>query len=290
LVSFLSGAILIPTVRLDGHLGPNLEPTLIRPPGALTETDFLSRCIKCGQCMRVCPTNVIHPDGLSGGLESFWTPVLNFRTGTSGCQMTCIACGHVCPTAAIRPLQLDERQGKNDYADSGPIRIGTAFVDRGRCLPWAMDRPCIVCQENCPVSPKAIHTLEQFIPIRTLHPLIIAETGDFSITIEKAAFKPNALATGDYYYRGKSQSEKARVKIIRNTTDTLTVSSDRPGKQSPMVGSEIDILIRLQRPVVDPALCIGCGVCEHECPVKGKRAIRVTAENESRNRKNAFLL
>jgi ferredoxin len=49
------------------------------------------------------------------------------------------------------------------------------------------------------------------------------------------------------------------------------------------VGNNVDILIRLQRPFVDPERCIGCGICEHECPVQGKRAIRVTAENESRD-------
>jgi hypothetical protein len=36
------------------------------------------------------------------------------------------------------------------------ITIGTAFMDRGRCLPWAMNTPCIVCEELCPTSPKAI--------------------------------------------------------------------------------------------------------------------------------------
>ena len=38
-----------------------------------------------------------------------------------------------------------------------PIRIGTAFYDRGRCLPWAMATDCIVCEEWCPTSPKAIY-------------------------------------------------------------------------------------------------------------------------------------
>ncbi|MDH3885690.1 MAG: 4Fe-4S binding protein [Desulfobacterales bacterium] len=46
----------------------------------------------------------------------------------------------------------------------------------------------------------------------------------------------------------------------------------------------------MQQPYVDPKLCIGCGVCEHECPVRGKRAIRVTAENESRARQHALIL
>jgi len=34
---------------------------------------------------------------------------------------------------------------------------------------------------------------------------------------------------------------------------------------------------------VDAARCIGCGVCEHECPIAGLRGIRVSYENESRS-------
>jgi polyferredoxin/Pyruvate/2-oxoacid:ferredoxin oxidoreductase delta subunit len=42
-------------------------------------------------------------------------------------------------------------------ADTRPIRLGTAFYDRGRCLPWAMATDCIVCEEWCPTSPKAVY-------------------------------------------------------------------------------------------------------------------------------------
>ena len=107
----------------------------------------------------------IHPAGLEPGLEGLWTPVLNFRIGTSGCQHNCIACGHVCPTAAIRPIDLDERTGQGRFASAGPIRIGTAFIDRGRCLPWSGQGPCIVCEEHCPTSPKAIYLVPQEIVV-----------------------------------------------------------------------------------------------------------------------------
>ena len=47
--------------------------------------------------------------------------------------------------------------------------------------------------------------------------------------------------------------------------------------------------VRLQQPFVDPHRCIGCGVCQHECPVRGRAAIRVTSENETRSRAHALL-
>jgi len=46
----------------------------------------------------------------------------------------------------------------------------------------------------------------------------------------------------------------------------------------------------LRRPQVDPARCIGCGLCQHECPVNDKPAIRVSAAGESRSPGGGFYL
>lgn len=124
------------------------EAALIRPPGALEETEFLKRCVRCGLCMRVCPTNVINPTLGEAGWEGVWTPVLNFNQGY--CEYSCTLCSSVCPTGAIRPITAKEKAAV-------PIVIGSAFIDRGRCLPWSGQGPCIVCEEHCPVSPKAIY-------------------------------------------------------------------------------------------------------------------------------------
>ncbi len=285
--SLLSGIIAVPMIRLNGSTNQVNNPRLIRPPGALDESGFLSRCIKCGQCMKICPTNVIQPAFSEAGIEGIWSPVLDFRIGTSGCQLNCIACGHICPTSAIRPLILDEKTGKNKFASTGPIRIGTAFVDHGRCLPWAMDKPCIVCQENCPVSPKAILTKETF-SLKGKR-AVINSSESSGIEIEKAQFIPDSLATGDYFCRVSGSDEKMRL-IIRNSKKSLEVSPALPWKPPPSPGSMIEIYIRLQQPFVDPAMCTGCGICEHECPVRSQRAIRVTSDNESRNKKAGMII
>ena len=49
-----------------------------------------------------------------------------------------------------------------------PISIGTAAFDQGRCLPWAMQTPCVVCEEFCPTSPKAIWVEEVTVEKREL--------------------------------------------------------------------------------------------------------------------------
>ena len=214
----LTGVASIPVLRLSGYLQDNWNPALIRPPAALPERQFLERCIKCGQCMRICPTNVIHPAGLEAGLEGLWTPVLNFRIGTSGCQYKCTACGHVCPTAAIRPIRLEERTGQGPFASVGPIRIGTAFIDRGRCLPWAMNTPCIVCQENCPVSPKAIVTEQVLSPVQIPGQPIVDRGEPTRLILRQPVLPARRFATGEYYClapgAGESEARRINEKMI----------------------------------------------------------------------------
>jgi polyferredoxin len=283
----VTGLLAAPVTRVSGLTGPDWNPAVIRPPGALVEEEFLARCIKCGQCMRVCPTNVIQPAGLEAGIEGLWTPRLNFRIGTSGCQHNCIACGNLCPTAAIRPIGLEERMGRGRFADSGPIRIGMAFVDRGRCLPWANERPCIVCQENCPVSPKAIVVREVFAEVRLPAPLVVESAEPGRIRLTEDALEGRRFGTGDYYC---SVAGGPLVRITANSARQIDAAAADADGPLPAPGSQVAIKIRLQQPYIDPNRCIGCGVCEHECPVLGLRAIRVTAENESRNPHHRMVL
>jgi polyferredoxin len=160
LAGLVAGLAAAPLLRANTALGKGRDERLIRPPGALEEADFLSRCLRCGECMKVCPNNSLQPALAEGGLEGLWTPVLTPRIGY--CEPSCVLCSEVCPTGAIWKLTPKEKgwvvgvgQG-----DAKAVRLGTAFYDRGRCLPWAMATDCIVCQEWCPVSPKAIYLQE----------------------------------------------------------------------------------------------------------------------------------
>jgi formate hydrogenlyase subunit 6/NADH:ubiquinone oxidoreductase subunit I len=97
--------------------------------------------------MKICPTNAINPAWGEAGLAGFWTPLIIPKQGY--CELSCTLCSQLCPTGAIRPITPEEKKTK-------PIRIGSASIDRGRCLPWSGNGPCIVCEEVCPTSPKAI--------------------------------------------------------------------------------------------------------------------------------------
>jgi MauM/NapG family ferredoxin protein len=117
---------------------------LIRPPGA-RENDLASKCVRCGECMRACPTNALQPALFEAGPESIWTPVLLPRLGY--CDYSCNACGQVCPVQAIPPLAIEVKQ---------QTVIGRAYIDQNRCIAWADHNDCIVCEEMCPLPDKAI--------------------------------------------------------------------------------------------------------------------------------------
>jgi polyferredoxin len=209
-ISGLLAGLSIPLLgRLDGRIDQVSDPRLIRPPASLPEKDFLELCQRCGLCMKACPTNVINPALGEAGLAGFWTPRLIMTQGY--CEYTCTLCGSVCPTGAIAEITAKEKIER-------PIKIGSAYIDRGRCLPWSGNAPCIVCQEHCPTSPKAIY-------------------------LEKE------------------------------------VVSGPDGKK-----------LQVQLPLVDLKKCVGCGICENKCPVRGLPAIRTIAAGESRSLKNQILL
>jgi polyferredoxin len=156
LAGLAAGVAAVPLLRVNTAMGKSRDEHLIRPPGALDETDFLARCIRCGECMRVCPNNSLQPTFGEAGLEGLWTPMLTPRIGY--CEPSCVLCSEVCPTGAIWKLTAAEKGwvvgvGQNNHP---PVRLGTAFHDRSRCLPWALATDCVVCEEWCPVSPKAI--------------------------------------------------------------------------------------------------------------------------------------
>jgi len=111
---------------------------LIRPPGALPEDEFTDRCIRCSECMKVCPTNGLQPAITEAGFEGMWTPVLVPRIGE--CTRQCNLCSQVCSSQAIQPFEIAEKTH---------IFIGTAVIDRSQCIAWNSNKQCLVCDECC---------------------------------------------------------------------------------------------------------------------------------------------
>lgn len=124
---------------------------LIRPPGALPETNFLKVCIRCGECMKSCPTNTLQPCLWESGLPGLWTPKMDLRF--AACEQECNVCGKVCPTQAIRSLPLEEKTH---------AKVGTAVLLKEMCLVWAQDKLCLICDEICPYNAIVFRTVEGY--------------------------------------------------------------------------------------------------------------------------------
>ncbi|MFP3929112.1 MAG: 4Fe-4S binding protein, partial [Desulfobacteraceae bacterium] len=206
----LLGGVSLPFLgKLDHRITGVPDARLIRPPGAVEEKEFLELCQRCGLCMKVCPTNAVVPTLSEAGMAGVWTPRLDMLQGY--CEYACTLCGSVCPTGAIEHISVARKIKE-------PVRIGSAYLERGRCLPWSGNASCIVCQEVCPTSPKAIYLRRE---------LVAGPEGDSR---------------------------------------------------------------EMQLPYVNLEECVGCGVCEFKCPVRGRPAIRVISAGESRSLENRILL
>lgn len=129
-----------PVLSLATGIGPlTAREVPVRAPGSRPEEDFLARCLRCGACMRACPSLALQPVWLQSGVAGLFSPALDPRTGA--CLPECARCGEVCPTGAILALPLQEKKW---------ARVGTAVLNRDLCLAWAEDKRCMVCKENCP--------------------------------------------------------------------------------------------------------------------------------------------
>jgi formate hydrogenlyase subunit 6/NADH:ubiquinone oxidoreductase subunit I len=145
-----------------------------------------------------------------------------------------------------------------------------------------MNKPCIVCQENCPVTPKAIYITEKFETVREGARDIVSVQGN-EIRLSGSAMEKGQYATGDYYIAVQASGVQSLYRISSNSGDAITVSTS--DALIPEGVDRLEIQVSLHQPNIDLKRCIGCGTCVHECPVGGRRAIRVTPDNESRSAK-----
>ena len=120
----------------------------LRPPGAIKEDEFTGLCLRCGNCIRTCPSRIIHPDTGQSGILGFLSPVVRYETDY--CNEECNACTKVCPSGALQSLNLER---KNKYV------IGKASVDTSLCL-WGFT-DCNTCIQSCPYEAIKVQWYEE---------------------------------------------------------------------------------------------------------------------------------
>ena len=114
----------------------------LRPPGAQSEHDFLSRCIKCGKCAQACPHYAIRI-AKDFDAQVSGTPYIDAET--QPCRMCpSFPCVEVCPTEALRNI-----------VTLRDVNMGYARISETRCIAYQGMR-CEVCYRVCPLIDEAI--------------------------------------------------------------------------------------------------------------------------------------
>lgn len=217
-------AVSVPALGIGLHArqAGALPPTVIRPPGARAEPQFLGACIRCGMCVRDCPYKILDLAKLEQDIAT-GTPY--FVARSAPCEM-CedIPCVKACPTGALDPRLTDINQA----------RMGLAVLaDHETCLNFLGMR-CDVCYRVCPLIDKAI-TLDQQHNLRTgKHTLFIPTvhsehcTGcgkcEKACVLEVAAIRvfPRHLVKGElggHYRLGWEEQKRAGKPLVEGIID-----------------------------------------------------------------------
>jgi ferredoxin-type protein NapG len=145
---------------------PEPKP-IIRPPGAVNEASFLATCLRCQQCINVCPEKALKPAAITDGFLVGGTPVL-FHNCT-----ICLDCIKVCPSGAL---------DKNTTMETAKMAIAEVIEDEcigcDKCIPacqfeaitplpeeklvkvdYDKCKGCFMCVTACPVEPKGIRVV-----------------------------------------------------------------------------------------------------------------------------------
>ena len=148
LQDLVASAVALAASPLSFAAGTQHKPNIryLRPPGALAEDKFDSRCIRCGQCGEACPNRCIKFFGMENGLSSYGTPYITPRE--QACIL-CMKCGDVCPTGAIKQVK---REAEDILSQ---VNMGMARVDKSLCLSY-QGKSCGVCYRACPLQDVAI--------------------------------------------------------------------------------------------------------------------------------------
>ena len=154
-----------------------LGPKLLRPPGALDELEFLTKCTRCDKCMRACPENAILVAPPSAGL-ALKTPYSIREASPVSCAPPCPAS----PPARMRPWSGPSAPLAGKTVIDGPkaARMGTARVKQSLCVTWDSPdrevRACRICVDRCPYPGEALRLAEPGEGETVGHPVVDAET------------------------------------------------------------------------------------------------------------------
>jgi len=214
----------------------------LRPPGALDEKDFLASCIKCGQCVQVCPVNAIK---LADLVDGFGVGAPYIAARDQACDFSCdaVQCILACPTGALtyhKPDFLKPRSGAGLAA-----------------------KPVLKAKQKDPEP--TLNLTERIGIARLTRP-------ESCLAMQGKGFKGQARGAG---FKGRMRyMEVDRWKPIPVADHPYDVPEcDLCVRECPVAQAISIETVTLadgrqrRQPVVHEP-CVGCGVCEMVCPVE----------------------
>ncbi len=206
------------------------EEPLLRPPGAVDEDDYLKMCIKCGQCLQVCPYDSILLEDVSGGASFGMAYIDPAQRGCYLCEA--FPCILACPTGA-----LDHEHDQIDKVHMGMAVI----VNESACL----------ALENKPVHDSFIDSIYDHTKVlsaaeHTAHKVI--RKGNES---EKEDLQKTLLEKLDKFRGGDKQCTIC--------ADLCPFHPD-PSTAIGMVAKGGGFIPEIRE------ACVGCGACVELCP------------------------
>lgn len=205
----------------------------IRPPGALDEHEFLASCIKCGQCVQVCPVEAIKLADIDEGF-AIGTPYIETRN--QACDFSCdgLQCVLACPTGALTHAINYSHETEMGWARV--LRPDLCLAAQGLGFKGQARGP-------------AFEGLLRYAEIDRWNPIRVSEY-DYDLEVCDLCVR------------------QCPIEIRRAQCDAGKPPSGDTNQcpPKPAISLESDAAGRLL-PVIHDG-CVGCGVCEMICPVE----------------------
>jgi ferredoxin-type protein NapG len=206
------------------------EKMRLRPPGAVPEDQYLTMCIKCGQCLQVCPYDSIlleDYDGKAGVGTAYIAPL------ERGCYLCeAFPCVLACPTGA-----LDHEANVIEK-----VHMGMAII---------VNESACIALNNEKVTPEMIGRIYD-------HTKVITPEERRSRKVEIDPNEPEKVILQKELLQKLSKQEG---KVCTLCADLCPFQPD-PSTAIGMISKDGGLFPEIRE------ACVGCGACVELCPTK----------------------
>ncbi|VAX32500.1 Ferredoxin-type protein NapG (periplasmic nitrate reductase), partial [hydrothermal vent metagenome] len=179
---------------------------LIRPPGAITERQFLQACTRCDKCIHACPKDAIQRVPKKMGFLIAGSPYIDPK------KIPCVMCDDLpcipaCPDGALVPPPHNDRM---------EVKMGYAILDKKNCQAYG-DTFCQQCVIDCPIPGAIIQKDERpIIDKRTCTGCGVCVLSCSTVNIPLAIKIKPQMVIDSQIQKKRMELEQARIKAERD--------------------------------------------------------------------------